>query len=162
MPKRWRPPAPTPPKPRMDKTASEYVAEMKEQEEAERLKKSGSTKLAQFEKEYGDPDNATGAIKTPSELSNAAGPMAPPKKVKKDKKKDEKKDKKKDKKKTKKKKKDGKKKKDDSSSSSSGSGSSSSNGGKTKGKLSSKKKKEAVTAKNGWRISGFLKASSDS
>ena len=26
--------------------------------------------------EYGDPDNATGAIKTPSELMNAAGPTA--------------------------------------------------------------------------------------
>ena len=79
-------------------TASEYVAEMKQQEETERLKKSGSSKLAQFEKElgslwkpsnsrdfkgfqgisqeYGDPDNATGAIKTPAELNAAAGPTA--------------------------------------------------------------------------------------
>ena len=150
MPKRWRPPDPTPPKPRMDKTASEYVAEMKEQEEAERLKKKGSSKLAQFEKEYGDPDNASGAIKTPSEMMSAAGPTAPPKKKKKDKKKEKKKDKKKDKKKKKKK----------SSSSSSDSDSDSSNdGGKPKGKLSKKKKKEAVTATTGWKISSFLKAS---
>ncbi|CAE7545523.1 PSP [Symbiodinium natans] len=155
MPKRWRPPAATPPKPRMDKTASEYVAEMKEQEEAERLKKKGSTKLAEFEKEYGNPDNPSGAIKTPSELSSAAGPIAP-KKIKKDKKKDKKKDDKKDKKKDKKKAK--KKKKDKKKSSSSSSSSSGSSEPKAKGKLSSKKKKEAVTAETGWKISSFLKA----
>lgn len=137
----------------MDKTAAEYVAEMKEQEEAERLKKKGSTKLAQFEKEYGDPDNATGAIKTPSELMNAAGPTAPPKKKKKEKKKEKKKDKKKDKKKKK------EKKKKSSSSSSDSDSDSSGDGDKPKGKLSKKKKKEAVTATTGWKISSFLKAS---
>ena len=122
--------------------------------------------------EYGNPDNPSGAIKTPSELSSAAGPIAhlgryrvggsvvrksscmpecvecafspaDPTRPKKIKK-DKKKDKKKDDKKDKKKdkKKAKKKKKDKKKSSSSSSSSSGSSEPKAKGKLSSKKKKD--------------------
>eukprot|EP00438_Fugacium_kawagutii_P031918 Skav218982 [mRNA] locus=scaffold1532:408946:410264:+ [translate_table: standard] len=91
-----------------------------------------------FAPEYGDPDNATGAIKTPSEMMSAAGPTAPPKKKKKDKK--EKKEKKKEKKKDKKKKKEKKKK---GSSSSDSDSDSSDDDDKPKGKLSKKKKKDS-------------------
>eukprot|EP00931_Biecheleriopsis_adriatica_P120990 TRINITY_DN96079_c0_g1_i1.p2 TRINITY_DN96079_c0_g1~~TRINITY_DN96079_c0_g1_i1.p2 ORF type:complete len:176 (-),score=75.39 TRINITY_DN96079_c0_g1_i1:44-538(-) len=162
MGKRWRPPEPTPAKPRMDKTASEYVAEMKQQEEAETLKKKGSLSLAQYEKEFGDPDNNTGAIKTPAEMTGTAGPAAP-KKSKKEKKKEKKKDKKKDKKKKDKKKKEKKKKSSSSSSSDSGSDSSDENKSKAKGKLSKKQKKAATTAATGWKYSNLLRtAPSDS
>ncbi|CAE8607013.1 unnamed protein product [Polarella glacialis] len=152
MGKRWRPPPTAAPKERMDKTASEFVAECKAKDQE---KSKGSKTLADWENIHDDPDS-TGAIKVANESGPAAGPAAPKKEKKKDKKKEKKEKKKKDKDK-KKKKKDKKKKKSSSSSSSSDSSS-----GDAEAKKKKKRAVEALSSKTGFRISQFLKGGSDS
>mmetsp|Transcript_43124 Transcript_43124/g.69677 ORF Transcript_43124/g.69677 Transcript_43124/m.69677 type:complete len:191 (+) Transcript_43124:73-645(+) len=81
MGKRWRPPPTAAPKERMDKTASEFVAECKAKDQE---KSKGSKTLADWENIHDDPDS-TGAIKVANESGPAAGPAAPKKEKKKDK-----------------------------------------------------------------------------
>eukprot|EP00929_Paragymnodinium_shiwhaense_P104232 TRINITY_DN6840_c0_g2_i2.p1 TRINITY_DN6840_c0_g2~~TRINITY_DN6840_c0_g2_i2.p1 ORF type:complete len:308 (-),score=131.06 TRINITY_DN6840_c0_g2_i2:188-1111(-) len=84
--RRWNPPPAAPRKERMDMTAAEYVAEMKEQSKGTM---KGSKALADFEDKFADPDDNTGPVKSVGEQGPAAGPAAPKEKKKKKEKKRE-------------------------------------------------------------------------
>mmetsp|Transcript_16321 Transcript_16321/g.47278 ORF Transcript_16321/g.47278 Transcript_16321/m.47278 type:complete len:164 (+) Transcript_16321:150-641(+) len=161
MPKRWRPPPTAPPKPRLDCTLQEHLANIKDQE------KPKNAALAQWEQANADGSDQEGPVLSAAQKAAPAGPALPKeKKKKKDKKKEKKKKGKKDKtKKEKKKDKKSKKKKKKGSSSSDSSSSSSndSSGSNAPGEAKKRKFEQAAkTSKQGWRISDFLKGSDES